>query len=132
MPSKVATKAAAKAAGPTAKREIVKIHVKFTLNTPDGLRRVKFELEKETAGDTVSWTITFQLFERAKKSDQFSDPIVDLEVYVDTKLNAKAENMADNGMSPNQTAYAVGPAADTAKKATPAKAKAAVQKTLNK
>ena len=58
----------AKALAVAPKREVVKIHVKFTLNTPDGLRRVIFDLEKDTADDgAVSWKITFQLFERDKK-----------------------------------------------------------------
>jgi hypothetical protein len=107
---------APKPAPVTAKREVVKIHVKFTLNTPDGLRRVTFELEKDNADDgSVHWKITFQLFERDKKSDPFGDAIVDLLVEVDTKLHPKAQAMADKGMTPNQAAFAIGPAADTAK-----------------
>ena len=98
------------------KREVVKIHVKFTVNTPDGLRRVSFDLEKDTEDDgKVQWKITFQLFERDKKSDPFGDALVDLFVEVDTKLNAKAQAMADNGMTPSQAAFAAGPGADTAK-----------------
>jgi hypothetical protein len=98
-----------------AKRELVKIHVKFTLNTPDGLRRVAFDLEKHTEDDgKVSWKVTFQLFERAKKSDPFGDALVDLLVEVDSKLNSKAQAMADNGMTTNQAAFAIGPASDTA------------------
>src|SRR5215471_9088465 len=82
---------ATKAAALAIKRDIVGIHVKFVLNTPDGLRRVGFELQKNTTGDIVNWKITFQLFERAKNSDQFGDPVVDLDVDVDTKLNNKAQ-----------------------------------------
>jgi hypothetical protein len=120
-----------------AKRDIVKIDVKFTLNTPDGLRRVTFELLKDVNGDLVKWTITFQLFERSKKSDPFGDAIVDLLVEVDSKLNSKAEAMADNGMTTSQSAFAIGPAADTAKDAeaglvSQKKAKTMVQNTLNK
>jgi hypothetical protein len=118
-------------------RDIVGIDVKFTLNTPDGLRKVTFELKKDTQADDVKWTITFQLFERAKKTDPFGDPMVDLEVVVDSKLNSKAENMADKGMTPKQAAFALGPAADTAKDAAAGtvsqdKAKATVQNTLKK
>jgi hypothetical protein len=98
------------------KREIIKVHVRFTLNTPDGKRRVIFDLEKDTAEDsTISWTINFQLFERDNKTDPFGDAIVDLLVEVDSKLNNKAQVMFDNGMTPPQAAHAVGPAADTAK-----------------
>jgi len=119
----------------TSTREVVKIHVKFTLNTPDGLRRVIFDLEKDTEDDgTVEWKITFQLFERDKKSDPFGDPIVDLLVEVDTKLNNKAQTMADKGMTTKQAAFAVGPAADTSKDpSVPApRKKSTVQNTLNK
>jgi len=118
-----------------AKREVVKVHVKFTLNTPDGLRRVAFELEKDTGDEgDVQWTITFQLFERERKSDEFEDPIVDLLVEVDTKLNTRAQAMADNGMTPSQAAFALGPAADTAgdPSVSDEKKQATVQNTLKK
>jgi hypothetical protein len=117
------------------KRELVKIHVKFTLNTPDGLRRVTFELEKDTDDDgTVSWTITFQLFERARKSDSFGDALVDLLVEIDSKLNSKAQAIADDGMTTRQAAFAIGPAADTAKdpEADDDEKAATVQNTLKK
>ena len=95
-PSKVAPSAPV-----TVKRQVVKVHVKFTLNTPDGTRRVIFDLEKNTADDgVVAWKINFQLFEREKKSDPFGDAIVDLEVEIDSKLNNKAQAMFDNGMTP--------------------------------
>jgi hypothetical protein len=98
------------------KRELVKIHVKFTLNTPDGLRRVTFELEKDTDDvGKVSWKIGFQLFERARKSDSFGDALVDLLVEVDSKLNSKAQAMADDGMTTRQAAFAIGPASDITK-----------------
>jgi hypothetical protein len=98
------------------KRELVKIHVKFTLNTPDGLRRVTFDLEKDTHDvGKVSWKIAFQLFERARKSDSFGDALVDLLVDVDSRLNSKAEAMADDGMTTRQAAFAIGPASDIAK-----------------
>src|SRR5215467_1136544 len=99
-----------------AKRELVKIHVRFTLNAPDSLRRVVFDLEKDTADSgKVSWRIAFTLFERAKKSDPFGDALVDLLVEVDTTLNTRAQAMADGGMTTRQAAFAIGPAADTAR-----------------
>ena len=118
-------------------RDIVGIDVKFTLNTPDGLRRVTFELKKDTVGQNVKWTITFQLFERQKKTDPFGDAIVDLAIEVDTKLNNKAEQMANRGMTTRQSAFAIGPAADVAKDASQGaisqdKAKTTVQNTLKK
>jgi hypothetical protein len=132
--NKAVTKAAP-APAPKVSSQVVKIHVKFTLNTPDGLRRVIFDLEKDTADDGgVSWKITFDLFERAKKTDDFGDPIVEVIVQVDTKLNSKAQAMATSGMTPPQAAFALGPAADTAKDddATDDEKQAKVQSTLKK
>jgi hypothetical protein len=121
---------------PEAKRELVKVHVKFTVNTPDGLRRIFFELSKNnTDGGVVQWSIHFQLLERARKSEAFGDPLVDLEVDVDTKLNSKAAAMADNGMTPSQAAFISGPGSDIVKTniaTNPDKANAAVETTLKK
>ena len=81
------------------------------------MRRVIFGLEKDaTSGKVVVWTINFQLFERAKKSDPFGDPIVSLDVEVDKALNAKAEKAA-KGLTAGQSAHALGPAAEDAKAA---------------
>ena len=96
---------------------VIKLKVNFQLNTPNGLRRVIFGLEKDaTSGTVVQWTINFQLFERAKKSDPFVDPIVSLDVEVDKALNAKAEKAA-KGLTAGQSAHALGPAAEDAKAA---------------
>ncbi len=117
---------------PVTAREIVGIHVKFTLNTSEGLRRVIFELQKSVDNDIVKWTIDFQLFERAKKTDQFGDALVDLEVEVDAALNDDAESVADDGLSKKQARHALGKAADTAKNPnvdSPTK-KASVQQTI--
>ena len=96
---------------------VIKLKVNFQLNTPNGLRRVIFGLEKDaTSGTVVQWTINFQLFERAKKSDPFGDPLVSLDVEVDKALNAKAEK-ASKGLTAGQSAHALGPAAEDAKAA---------------
>ena len=100
------------------KATVIKLKVNFQLNTPNGLRRVIFGLEKDATGgnNVVVWTINFQLFERAKKSDPFGDPIVSLDVEVDKALNAKAEKAA-KGLTAGQSAHALGPAAEDAKAA---------------
>jgi hypothetical protein len=96
---------------------VIKLKINFQLNTPNGLRRVIFGLEKDaTSGTVVQWTINFQLFERAKKTDPFGDPIVSLDVEVDKALNAKAEKAA-KGLTAGQSAHALGPAAEDAKAA---------------
>ena len=96
---------------------VIKSKVNFELNTPNGLRRVIFGLSKDaSSGQTVIWTIDFQLFERAKKSDPYGDAIVTLNVEVDKALNSKAEK-ASKGLTAGQSAHALGPAADDAKAA---------------
>ena len=96
------------------KSTIIKLKVNFELNTPNGLRKVIFGLEKDaTAGNIVKWSIDFQLFERSKKSDPWGDAIVTLNVDVDKKLFPKAE-AASQGLSAPQSAHALGPAADDA------------------
>ena len=96
---------------------VIKLKVNFELNTPNGLRRVIFGLSKDaSSGTTVIWTIDFQLFERAKKTDPYGDAIVTLNVEVDKALNAKAEKAA-KGLTAGQSAHALGPAADDAKAA---------------
>jgi hypothetical protein len=117
------------------KSTVIAIKVHFELNTPDGKRRVIFGLEKDTQGNKVIWKINFQLFERAKKSDPFGDPIVKLEIEVDKALNANAEKAAKDGLTPDQSAHAIGPAADDAKAAQdgelkPSIAKQTVQDTI--
>jgi hypothetical protein len=102
---------------PKPKSTIVKLKINFELNTPNGLRRVIFGLEKDaTAGNVVVWKINFQLFERAKRTDAYTDAIVTLNVEVDKALFPRAERAAQ-GLTPGQTAHALGPAADDAKAA---------------
>lgn len=101
----------------TQTREVVAIKVKFQLNTPDGLRRVIFGLEKDTQGTTIIWKINFQLFEREKRTVDFGDAIVSLDVEVDIALHPKAEAATGTGLTPPQSAHALGPASDDAKAA---------------
>jgi hypothetical protein len=116
---------------------VIKLKVHFELNTPNGLRRVIFGLEKDaTSGNVVVWKIDFQLFERDKKTVPFGDAIVTLNVEVDKALNQKAEKAA-KGLSPGQSAHALGPAADDAKAAADGEideeeAQETVQNTLKK
>lgn len=93
---------------------IISMKVNLVLNAKNGLRRVIFGLEKDTQDDVVSWKINFQVFERASRSEAYADPLVSLDVDVDTKLNAKAEAAAKNGLTAGQTSHALGAAADDA------------------
>src|ERR1022692_512507 len=83
----------------------IALKVSFTLNTPDGLRRISFGLEKDTDGVNVNWTITFVLYERTASSQSFGDPLVSLTVFVNPSLHANAETAAHNGLTPPQTAH---------------------------
>lgn len=96
---------------------VIAIKVKFELNTPDSLRRVAFGLEKDTEGDTIVWKINFQLFERQNATVDFGDAIISLDVEVDEALHANAEAVALSGLTPAQSAHALGPASDDAKAA---------------
>ena len=121
---------------PSTSSTIIKIKVRFELNTPNGLRRVVFGLEKDTKGNVVTWKIDFQLFERKKKSDPFGDAIVTLNVEVQKELHDKAEKAA-KGLTAKQSAHALGPAAEDAKAAKEGEieqeeAEETVQNTLNK
>lgn len=123
-------------AKPTTTSNIIKIKVHFELNTPNGLRRVVFGLEKDTQGSIVTWKIDFQLFERKKKSDPFGDAIVTLNVEVQKELHDKAEKAA-KGLTAKQSAHALGPAAEDAKAAMVGEieqdeAEETIQNTLNK
>jgi len=106
-------------------------HIKITLDTKDGLREITFELQKTTQNGVDKWTLTFQLLERAKKTDPFIK-IVDLLIEVEKKLNPKAQAIANNSLTKKQAAYLIGPGGDKSKDKDPAKAKKAVQDTLNK
>ena len=136
MPRASKTAAALAPAGKP-KHEIIGIKVKFELNAKNGLRRIIFGLEKNSAGDEVEWKINFKLFERAKKTEAYGDPIVSLDVEVDAKLNSKAESTATKGLTSGQAAHAMGPAASDAKAAMAGEidedeAKETVQDTLKK
>ena len=100
-----------------AKSTVIKIKVHFELITKDKLRKVIFGLEKDSPGDKVIWKIIFQLAEREKKTDPFSENIVDIEFEVDKQLNSNAENTALKGMTAFQQAHALGPAANDQKAA---------------
>lgn len=107
---------ATKTAAAAKKSSVIGIKVRFELITKDKLRRVIFGLEKDTEGNVVLWKIDFELFERDKKGDPWDEAIIVLQVELEKALNAKAEK-AFKGLTPGQSAHALGPAADDAKAA---------------
>src|SRR5215469_9645477 len=68
--------------GPAVAGTTIAIKVSFELDTLDGLRKVMFGLEKDMKGTDPIWTIHFQLQERVKTTDSFTN-IVTLDVTVD-------------------------------------------------
>jgi hypothetical protein len=108
---------AAPAAAPAGGNAIPIIAADFTLITPDKKRKVQFGLSKELKGGDIIWTINFALFERDDITKPFdTDPMVRLDVTVDTTLNDKVE-AATKGLKPEQEAQATGPASDAVKAA---------------
>jgi hypothetical protein len=99
------------------KVDVIGIKVRFTLTSKNGLRRVVVGLEKTSEGDAVHWVVDFELYERVKKSDEFDDAFIQVQVELETALNKRAEAAAQNGLTPAQAAHALGPAADDAKAA---------------
>ena len=103
------------AGGPAVAGTVIAIKVRFELDTLDGLRKVMFGLEKDMKGTDPIWTIHFQLQERAKTTDSFTN-IVTLDVKVDEQaLHPAAETAAKSGLTTTQAAHALGPAAEDAK-----------------
>jgi hypothetical protein len=116
---------------------VIAIKVSFELDTMDGLRKVFFGLEKDVKGTDDIWTIHFQLQERTAATGAFVN-VVTLDVLVDEPaLHPAAAAAAANGLTPPQTAHAIGPAADDAKGTTtgdvdPSDANDTIKSTLKK
>jgi len=90
-----------------AQKQLLKIHVSFTILTPDQLKEIAFGLNKDKADDGVTdtWTIKFSLKVRARKED----PLVELvKAEVEAVLKeekALAEVTADKGLNKPQTEH---------------------------
>lgn len=89
---------------PSPKKEVIKLHVQFTIMTPDQLKEIKFGLDKSKAPDGVtdSWKITFSLKMRDKKEDPLA-LIIDTEVDADLKDAPLAEETAAKGLNRAQS-----------------------------
>ncbi len=82
--------------------------------TPNQLRKINLTLIKKcNPGDTVDWTMVFDLEERAKTTDPFQ-PLVTLKVTIHQDFHDKAEATAKHGLDGDQ-ARASFAASDTAK-----------------
>lgn len=89
-------------------KQLLKIHVEFTILTPDQLRKIIFGLDKDKSADGQSdvWKITFSLALRAKKTDAFV-PLVSAVVNADTKDTPLAEATAQNGANKAQADHLI-------------------------
>ncbi len=93
---------------------IVGLRVRFELGARHGLRRVVFAMERnKQTSTTVEWVIEFQLFERRSRAAAF-EQMASLRVELDAAQHQQAEAVAARGLSDEQTARAIGPAADDA------------------
>ncbi len=91
------------------------ISVTFKIVTPDQLRRIIFTLSRVSDDTNDSWSVMFELAERADVTKTFQ-LVIQLQVDVDHDDRTKAEATAKNGLDSDQHAQAL-VAADTAKDA---------------
>ena len=89
------------------------ISVTFKIVTPDQLRKIIFTLSRLSDAKNDSWSVMFELDERADTTKDFH-LVIQLQVDVDHNENAKAAATAQNGLDSDQHAQAL-VAADTAK-----------------
>lgn len=114
------------------------ISVDLEVMTKDRLKKIIFGLDKTPDGENeVKWVIGFEFYEREKKTDEFGDPLVKLNVDVRLKNFDAAEETARKGLSTPQAEHLLGPVTiDTKRlkqgKITEEKLGATVEKTLEK
>lgn len=90
------------------------IKVDLIINAKNRKQKIVFGLEKNTTDETVEWIIHFKLFQRDDVKVAYDDPLVSLDVEVESALHAKAEKAAKLGLTAGQIAHAEGPAASDA------------------
>jgi hypothetical protein len=91
------------------------ISVTFKIVTPDQKRRIVFTLSRMSDSANDSWSVMFELDERADETKGFQ-LVIQLQVDVDHNDDQKAAATAKNGLDTDQHAQAL-TAADTAKDA---------------
>lgn len=91
------------------------ISVTFKIVTPDQKRRIIFTLSRMSDSQNDSWSVMFELDERADTTQDFQ-LVIQLQVDVDHNDDAKAAATAKNGMDSDQHAQVL-VAGDTAKDA---------------
>lgn len=77
------------------KKVIVALSVRIDVLNSTKLKKFSFQLDKTTPeADKEKWTILFDLFERDKKSDEFSEPSIHVKIDVSLENVAKTEKTA--------------------------------------
>jgi len=89
------------------------ISVTFRIVTPDQLRKITFTLTRMSDANNDSWSVMFELDERADATKDFH-LVIQLQADVDHNDNAKAAATAKDGLDSDQHSQAL-VAADVAK-----------------
>ena len=89
-------------------KRIISVHVIVDVMSKDGLRKFSFGLDKSTGkNDEEEWAIHFDLFERTRRSEEFSEAVVHVDLDVKAKNFAKAQITADKGLNTAQAEAAL-------------------------
>src|SRR5215510_677667 len=93
------------------------ISVTFRIVTPDQLRKITFTLTRNSDAKNDSWSVMFELDERADTTKDFQ-LVIQLQAEVDHNDNAKAAATAKDGLDSDQHSQALvaGDVAKAAKK----------------
>ena len=86
------------------------ISVDLEVMTTDRLKKVIFGLDKSSDTEGVHWVIEFQFLQRDRKTQEFGDPLVKLNIDVKKAHNAAAEETALKGLNSAQAEHLLGPA----------------------
>ncbi len=77
------------------KKVLVALSVRIDVLTASKLKKFSFQLDKTTPEDQKEkWSITFDLFEREKKGDEFKDALIHVVIDVSLANAAKTEKTA--------------------------------------
>jgi hypothetical protein len=89
-------------------KRIVSVHVIVDVMSKDGLRKFSFGLDKNTGKNgEEDWAIHFDLFERAKRADDFDEAVVHVDLDIKAKNFEKAQITADKGLNAAQAEAAL-------------------------
>jgi hypothetical protein len=85
-------------------RKMLSVHVLVDVMSKDKLRKFSFGLDKTTEqNDVEDWVIHFSLFQRSRKDEVFTEPVLHVDVDVKTRNFPKIEVTAAKGFNQIQT-----------------------------